>query len=103
MANTCSRLGGLGRGLASHLADQEAIYLAFFSRTADFQFAAQKVLHQLQERILESKIYTCGITDKEILEMVFARISNEKASLMTIFLAAVASPNTVEMMPAGIN
>lgn len=70
-------LGGLGRGLASYLADPGAKHLTFSSRTDDVQPAAQKVLDQLEERKVEAEIFVCDVTNPEALKRGISRIGNQ--------------------------
>ncbi|KAL8730919.1 MAG: hypothetical protein Q9181_004491 [Wetmoreana brouardii] len=93
-------LGGLGRGLASYLADHGANHIAFFSRTEDVRPAARKVLDQLKKRNVEARVYVCDITDSEAVERVVAQIGNEMPPIKGVIQGAmVLRDGLFETMP----
>lgn len=82
-------LGGLGRGLATYLADHGAKHLAFFSRTADVSPAAQKVLRQLTERKVSAKVCVCDVADTVALQRTVAELAAEMPPIKGVIQGAM--------------
>lgn len=82
-------LGGLGRGLAVYLADHGAKNIAFFSRTNKLRPEAQAMLAGLRDRNINCSVYTCDITNADLLQKTISRISSELPPIKGVIQGAM--------------
>lgn len=82
-------LRGLGRGLASYLADHGAKHLALFSRTGNVEPAAQEVLDRLKDGNVEAKAYICDVTDSAALKRAISQVGNEMPPIKGVIQGAM--------------
>ena len=93
-------LGGLGRGLATYLADHGARNLAFFSRSEQMHPAAMEVLAKLRRQGVHANAYFCDITNQETLKQVIAKIESEMPPIKGVFQGAMVLRDSLfETMP----
>ncbi|KAL8685250.1 MAG: hypothetical protein Q9224_005894, partial [Gallowayella concinna] len=82
-------LGGLGRGIATYLADHGAKHLAFFSRSSTIKPVAQELLDRLHSQDVEATVYVCDVTDADTLRNAITRISNEMPPIKGVIHGAM--------------
>ncbi|KAL8682925.1 MAG: hypothetical protein Q9186_001088 [Xanthomendoza sp. 1 TL-2023] len=82
-------LGGLGRGIATYLADHGAKHLAFFSRSSTIKPDAQELLDRLHSQDVEATVYVCDVTDADTLRNAITRISNEMPPIKGVIHGAM--------------
>ena len=70
-------LGGLGRSLATFLANHGARHLCFVSRSGPSSVKAQKLIQELQKRQVHVKVYSGDIADKGSLANVLTQCSKD--------------------------
>ena len=82
-------LGGLGRGLATFLADHGARHLAIFSRRNQLKPEEQDLISGLAARGVNAIVYTCDITVLDVVKTTFAKIASELPPIKGVIQAAM--------------
>ncbi|KAL8810423.1 MAG: hypothetical protein Q9200_002591 [Gallowayella weberi] len=82
-------LGGLGRGIATYLADHGAKHLVFFSRSATIKPVAQALLDRLHDQDVEARVHICDVTDADTLRHTITRINNEMPPIKGVIHGAM--------------
>ncbi|KAL8653433.1 MAG: hypothetical protein Q9226_003851 [Calogaya cf. arnoldii] len=82
-------LGGLGRGIATYLADHGAKHLAFFSRSSSVKPVAQELLDKLGKQKVDSRVYTCDVADTDALRNALARMKGEMPPIKGVIHGAM--------------
>ena len=82
-------LGGIGRALATFLAEHGAKNIAFISRSGDTKSGAKEVISQIRKMGVNAIAYSCDIVDAETLKATFAKMSAEMPRLKGIIQAAM--------------
>lgn len=82
-------LGGLGRGIASFLAQHGAKNLAFISRSGNSRPESQKLMEELMTSGVSARSYACDITDRSMLAAVISQIQEYMPPIMGVIQAAM--------------
>ena len=82
-------LGGIGRALATFLAEHGAKNLAFISRSGDAKSEAKQSINEIRKMGVNAIAYSCDVADAKALEATFAKMSAEMPRLKGIIQAAM--------------
>ncbi|KAL8808019.1 MAG: hypothetical protein Q9182_000297 [Xanthomendoza sp. 2 TL-2023] len=82
-------LGGLGRGIATYLADHGAKHLVFFSRSTTIKPVAQALLDRLHDQDVVARVHVCDVTDADTLRHAITQINNEMPPIKGVIHGAM--------------
>ena len=82
-------LGGIGRALATFLAEHGAKNLAFISRSGDSRPESKKAINEIRKLGVNAIAYACDAADPEALKSTFAKMSAEMPRLKGLIQAAM--------------
>ena len=82
-------LGGIGRALATFLAEHGAKNLAFISRSGDSRPEAKQAINEIRKLGVNAVAYPCDAVDPEAVKATFAKMSAEMPRLKGLIQAAM--------------
>jgi NAD(P)-dependent dehydrogenase (short-subunit alcohol dehydrogenase family) len=82
-------LGGLGRGMASYLAERGAKYLVLLSRSGAATQESQQLLERLRSSGVTVEAHACDIADRERLATVLSEINEKMPPIKGVIQSAM--------------
>ena len=82
-------LGGIGRAVATYLAEHGAKHLAFISRSGASKPEAQKAIEELHSLGVDAVAYACDVADASALEATITKMSAEMPRIKGVIQSAM--------------
>ena len=82
-------LGGIGRAVATYMAEHGAKHLAFISRSGDSKPEAKKAIEELHDLGVDAIAYACDVADAAALEATLVKMSAEMPCVHGVIQSAM--------------